>query len=199
MAGNAEGIAWGTSSPMLNALHRGARGHPLELGTRSRMEESFGRDFGDVHIHTDGDAAEAARQLDAHAFTIGHDVYFHLGRYEPATLRGERLLAHELTHVVQQEFRAGRGDRLVNLPTDAAETEAVAVSSQIGQPSRPLTVSPNVASAAVIQRQAATAGTARGISGGTSQVRTQSSKQGGLRAEEGGCGVRRSGLSDIGW
>ena len=66
------------------------------------MESRFGADFSQVRLHTDSIASEAARELRAEAFPSGKDVYFQAGRYEPETLPGRRLLAHELTHVIQQ-------------------------------------------------------------------------------------------------
>ncbi len=78
------------------------KGTPLDRATRAEMEQSFGADFGTVRIHTGSKAAELSRRLKAHAFTIGRNVFFNSGKYEPGTARGSRLLAHELTHVVQQ-------------------------------------------------------------------------------------------------
>jgi hypothetical protein len=71
------------------------------------MESRFGRRFGDVRIHDDGEAADAARGAQARAYTIGSDVVFGAGQYQPATAAGRRLIAHELTHVVQQRSAAG--------------------------------------------------------------------------------------------
>jgi hypothetical protein len=82
----------------------GARGggSPLSYETRSFIEPRFGHDFGDVRVHTDGNAAQMTRDLNAEAFTSGNDVYFASGTYNPGTPTGLRLLSHELTHVVQQ-------------------------------------------------------------------------------------------------
>lgn len=78
------------------------RGVPLMDGTRSFMENAFSTDFSDVRIHSDGQAAEMSKQLQAKAFTHGSDIYFNQGRYNPETESGQRLLVHELTHVTQQ-------------------------------------------------------------------------------------------------
>jgi len=75
-------------------------GRSLDAETKNRMEPLFGHDFGRVRVHTDALAPPAA--ADAPAYTIGHDMYFTAGRYAPRTPEGGRLLAHELTHVVQQ-------------------------------------------------------------------------------------------------
>lgn len=74
----------------------------MEQGVRSLMERRFAHDFSGVRVHTDSAAARSARQLHAQAYTIGTDIYFNQGRYKPDSLDGRRLLAHELTHVVQQ-------------------------------------------------------------------------------------------------
>jgi hypothetical protein len=79
-----------------------APGSPLGQSARTFMEPRFGADFGHVVIHTGGRAAASARELDAEAYTIGNHVVFSEGRYAPDTKAGRALLAHELTHVVQQ-------------------------------------------------------------------------------------------------
>ncbi len=80
----------------------GRSGGPLDPGTREWMEARFGWDFSGVRVHADGRAAESARGVDALAYTVGRDVVFGEGRYDPASVEGRRLLAHELAHVVQQ-------------------------------------------------------------------------------------------------
>jgi hypothetical protein len=77
-------------------------GKPLDPATRAFMEQRFGYDFSQVRVHTDSKAAESARALNAMAYTFGRDVVFGPGRYSPMTSSGTKLLAHELTHVVQQ-------------------------------------------------------------------------------------------------
>ena len=88
-------------SPVKQVVGRGG-GEPLDDGLRSDMEGRFGADFGGVRIHTDGQAAESARAVNAHAYTVGDDIVFAGGRYDPASPSGQRTIAHELTHVVQQ-------------------------------------------------------------------------------------------------
>jgi hypothetical protein len=73
------------------------------------MEPRFGHDFGQVRVHTDANAAESARRVDAVAYTVGHDLVFDSRRFAPHTAEGRRLLAHELTHVVQQNRGAADG------------------------------------------------------------------------------------------
>lgn len=83
-------------------------GQPLERSARATMESRFGQSFAGVRIHSDARAAASARAVGAQAYTVGHNVVFGNGRYAPASSAGQRLLAHELTHVVQQ-----RGERAV--------------------------------------------------------------------------------------
>lgn len=84
-------------------------GTPLDPGTRTFFESRFGHDFGRVRVHADGAAAGTARDINARAFTLGSDIAFAPGEYRPQTPEGQRLLAHELTHVLQQ----GEGLRMV--------------------------------------------------------------------------------------
>ena len=77
-------------------------GKSLSENDRAFFEPRFGRDFSQVRVHTDTRAAEAARAVNARAFTVGRDVAFGTGQYVPGTSEGRRLLAHELTHVIQQ-------------------------------------------------------------------------------------------------
>jgi hypothetical protein len=77
-------------------------GRPLDAGTRSFMEPRFNHDFGNVQIHTDSKAAESAKAVHAHAYTVGNHVVFGVGKYSPQSGEGRRLLAHELAHTVQQ-------------------------------------------------------------------------------------------------
>jgi Domain of unknown function (DUF4157)/Novel toxin 16 len=77
-------------------------GRPLSESERAFFEPRFGRDFSQVRLHTDGRAAQAAQAVSAQAYTIGRDIVFGAGRYQPETTEGNRLLAHELTHVIQQ-------------------------------------------------------------------------------------------------
>jgi len=77
-------------------------GQPLSTLSRAFFEPRFGRDLGDVRVHTGANAAEVSDSVRAKAFTTGKDVVFGAGQYAPGTGAGQRLLAHELTHVVQQ-------------------------------------------------------------------------------------------------
>src|SRR5580698_2290579 len=82
-------------------------GSSLPSSTRNQMESSFGADFSDVKIHQDSGAKQMNKDLNAQAFTHGKDIYFDSGKYNPGNSAGKHLLAHELTHVVQQ---TGKGN-----------------------------------------------------------------------------------------
>jgi Domain of unknown function (DUF4157) len=92
-----------------SSVHEALRspGQPLDPATRGLMEPRFGRDFSGVRVHTDSAAAQSAREVNAHAYTVGHNVVFGSGQFAPRTNEGQKLLAHELTHVLQQK---GSGD-----------------------------------------------------------------------------------------
>ena len=76
-------------------------GAALGAGVQARMEGALGAPLGGVRVHTGGDSAEAAEAMGARAFTVGSDVHFGRGEFAPGSKEGDRLLAHELTHVVQ--------------------------------------------------------------------------------------------------
>ena len=78
-------------------------GQPLDRATLNFMETRFGHDFSQVRIHADAEAAASAKSVNASAYTVGKDIVFGTGQYSPRTQEGRRLLAHELTHVVQQQ------------------------------------------------------------------------------------------------
>jgi hypothetical protein len=87
--------------PIINSVVSES-GQPLDTATRSFMESRFGHDFSGVRIHTDARASESAREVNALAYTVGRNVVFGAGQYAPQTEAGRHLLAHELTHVLQQ-------------------------------------------------------------------------------------------------
>ncbi len=80
-------------------------GQALPENTRGSMESAFGADFSSVRVHTGSEAVQMNQELGAQAFTHGSDVYFGSGKYSPGSREGNRLLGHELTHVVQQGER----------------------------------------------------------------------------------------------
>ena len=99
----AAGATTAIASPTLTSQLGQGGGHPLPSSTRHFMETRFGHDFGGVRVHSDNQAAQMNRGLNAQAFTHGRDIYFGKGQYQPQTLSGKHLLAHELTHTIQQK------------------------------------------------------------------------------------------------
>jgi hypothetical protein len=81
---------------------------PLTLALRQDMEQRFGHDFSRVQVHSGVAAEQSARDVNAYAYTVGHKIVFGAGRYAPATQEGRRLIAHELTHVVQQSAQGSQ-------------------------------------------------------------------------------------------
>lgn len=98
-------------------------GQPLDATTRECMESRFGHDFSLVRVHNGSKAAESAQAVNARAYTIGEDVVFGSGQYQPELVSGQQLLAHELTHVVQRQNRDYNLAR-ISQPDDIAEIEA---------------------------------------------------------------------------
>ena len=102
-----EGVAVDTATEGgINASRGG--GQPMPEALRSQMESGFGADFSGVRLHTDSRAADLSRSIQAKAFAYGNDIYFNRGQYSPDTAAGQHLIAHELTHVVQQSGKVGR-------------------------------------------------------------------------------------------
>src|SRR5262245_36123699 len=84
-------------------------GQPLDAATRAFMEPRFGYDFSGVRVHTDAKAAESAQKVNALAYTVREHIVFGAGQYAPKKIEGQRLLAHELTHTIQQSGSAQTG------------------------------------------------------------------------------------------
>src|SRR6478609_1588431 len=106
-------------------------GRPLNLSTRLAMEPRFGRDFSQVRVHSDALAAESARAVGAQAYTVLRDMVFDTGQYAPGSPDGQRLLAHELTHVAQQDGLAPARSLIVGTADHHAEHEADSVASSM--------------------------------------------------------------------
>lgn len=120
-------------------------GQPLDTALQKQASEAMGRDLSRVRVHTSPEAHDLSRQLGAKAFTTGQDVFFREGAYDPHSSDGQELVAHELTHVVQQSSGAvgGTGKMTVNPPGDVFEHEADAIAKTVTGPR----------SAAEVQRQ----------------------------------------------
>jgi Domain of unknown function (DUF4157) len=103
-------------------------GAPLHGGVRALFEPRFGYDFSDVRVHTGEGASGAAMALGARAFTVGDHIFFGRGEYQPASPQGQRLIAHELTHTIQQKPAAARASRTLArapaLPVSSVGTQA---------------------------------------------------------------------------
>ena len=105
--GGSSGIAVSQQmESQLSQLQGGGRQMPE--GLRNMMESGFGQDFSQVRLHTDSEAASMSSSIHAKAFTLGNDIYFNQGQFSPNTSEGQRLVAHELTHVVQGFSKIGR-------------------------------------------------------------------------------------------
>ncbi len=111
-----------------------ARGHgrPLDEPVRDRVGEALDDPLTDVRVHADDRADALARSVSARAFTTGADIFFAHGEYRPRTASGDALLAHELTHVVQQRGSPVTGPLTVTDSGGALETEAEATARELG-------------------------------------------------------------------
>jgi hypothetical protein len=116
----------GPSISFENRLHnRKGLGNTMDSNTKSRMEGAFGTTFNNVKIHTDSEASSMSNEIQAQAFTHGNDVFFNQGKYAPGTTKGDALLAHELTHTIQQ-----KGAEKVDTNSNDQILEADAVNTQ---------------------------------------------------------------------
>jgi len=102
------------------------KGSRLPEDTRNEMESRFGEGFGRVRIHTDQNAVQMNQDLSAQAFTHGSDIYFDRGKYDPESKNGKKLLAHELTHVVQQNRN---GELIQRNPDPASQIDFDSITS----------------------------------------------------------------------
>jgi hypothetical protein len=162
MAGNAgvvqllKGEADEERSPVHDVV--GGGGSSLDETTRTAMESRLGADFGDVRVHTDAQASRSAEAVGANAYTVGTDIVFRSGHFDPGSPTGQRTLAHELTHVLQQKSgpvdgtEAPGGIRLSD-PGDRFERAAdrQAEAAMAGSAPAPATMSP--ASAPTVQSE----------------------------------------------
>ncbi|HJQ35779.1 MAG TPA: DUF4157 domain-containing protein, partial [Thermoanaerobaculia bacterium] len=147
-------------------------GSALPPVARQYFEPRFGRDLSSVRVHDDAGAANAARQLDAHAFTTGSDIYFGSGRYQPASSEGRSLLAHELAHTIQQQPGAAAAAapmiaRQAVTDGPAATTTATPTASTTTNGSATATAEPGATGTAGPTGTATTAATAGPLGAGT--------------------------------
>jgi hypothetical protein len=111
-------------------------GKPLDSATRAFMEPRFGHDFSRVRVHTDEKAMQSAKSVNALAYTIGHHVVFGMSNYSPSSIQGRKLLAHELTHVIQQPALSVLPQRVLlskysDANTDRYELEANQIANNL--------------------------------------------------------------------
>ena len=109
-------------------------GRPLEPALQQDMEQRFGRDFSQVRVHSGAAAEQSALDVNAHAYTVGHDMVFGTGQFAPGTHEGRRLIAHELAHVVQQradvDLRSGISEAHESYKQHADEVARVVTEGQ---------------------------------------------------------------------
>ncbi|MDP9107946.1 MAG: DUF4157 domain-containing protein, partial [Pseudomonadota bacterium] len=154
---------------IVEAVQLQSEGQALDAPARQFMERRFQHDFSQVRVHTDASAASAAQAVNALAFTFGRDIVFGSDQYAPQTPRGLTLLAHELTHVVQQDGHgtlSARPEKALSQPSDAAEREADAVAQQIVASRDPAPIRVTRSPDAAIHTLDTGAGVALGIAGG---------------------------------
>jgi hypothetical protein len=148
------GMSAGASAYVQRASESAGSALPADLS--SRLGGALGTDVSSVRVHTGGESAQAAASLSANAYTVGQDVHFGAGMYQPGTPGGDRLIAHEVAHTVQQRGATAsvQEDMQVSTPGDAHEQEAETFAQSFveggGAPVTP--VSQGVVSRSVIQR-----------------------------------------------
>src|SRR5262245_21199079 len=120
--------AFGSPVPSIVSTVLNSPGAPLDPSTRAFMEPRFGRDFSSIRVHTDSLAAESARAVKSRAYTVGQDIVFGAGFFNPSRNEGRRLIAHELAHTIQQRGQASGAPQMESLqigePNDSYEREA---------------------------------------------------------------------------
>ncbi|MEU9785094.1 DUF4157 domain-containing protein [Streptomyces phaeochromogenes] len=124
-------------------------GQPLDVGVRRELEEQLGHDLSRVRLHTGRDAGQLTELLGADAVAVGQDIFFREAAYRPGTADGQRLLAHELLHTVQNPdglgaLRAGRDPGAVSLPQQAIEREAESAAQDLVRPAAAQESAPEV-------------------------------------------------------
>jgi len=128
-----------TIPPIVHSVLK-SPGQPLALDTRNFMESRFGQDFSQVRVHTGAQASESAQAVNALAYTVGPNIVFGSGHYAPETRAGKLLLAHELTHVVQQGKSYSLGESIHRATTDMASSAGTADQVQMSPTERLLAI-----------------------------------------------------------
>jgi len=154
-------------SPVHDVVNSGG-GSPLAPDVREEMQGRLGHDFSDVRVHNDSHAHESAQSVNAHAYTVGSNVVFQRDKYDPGSSEGKTMLAHELTHVIQQrsgpvDGSAAAGGIKVSDPSDRFEREAAANADRVmAGPAPTSQVGAGAAGGAAVQRHEAEEETAQG-------------------------------------
>jgi hypothetical protein len=149
-------------SPVLDVVSAGG-GRPLDAPVRADMESRIGADFGDVRVHTGDSAHASAASVNAHAYTVGSNIVFQRDKYDPSSSGGKTMLAHELTHVVQQrsgpvDGTPAAGGVKVSDPSDRFEREAASNAERVMSTPAPAVAQQSAAPAismSAVQREAA--------------------------------------------
>lgn len=163
--------------PIVHEVLRSS-GQPLDLETRSFMESRFSHNFNQVRVHTGAQAATSAQYVNASAYTVGSHIVFNAGQYQPRNHIGTKLLAHELTHTIQQQHQTG--SLSMGMPQTRFEQEADQAADQISKGN----AFPNISAQAtlpLVQRQQRGRGTAS-TSSGAPQVGTRFTHPSGSRS-----------------
>jgi hypothetical protein len=158
-------------------------GQPLDAATRGYFEPRLGHDFSRVRVHTDTKAAESARSVNALAYTFGGDVVFGAGQFAPETTQGKRMLAHELTHVVQQSGSTPQAPLALGDSDSRAERQADEVAERLDQSPGPIPISPAIGS--LVSRNEEPAIRRWKIGGNTATSDVQGDTLGGLAQKAG--------------
>ena len=126
-------LADGTAHPdVVEAIgRRRGGGQELDRNVSERMSPSLGEPIQGVRVHTDPEANVLASSVQATAFTVGNDIFFGEGAYKPGSSDGDRLIAHEVSHTIQQQGAPTGGPLRVSMPGEALEQEADAVADHL--------------------------------------------------------------------
>jgi hypothetical protein len=156
-------------------------GQPLDGATRALMAPRFGHDFSQVRVHADASASSSAGAVDAHAYTVGRHIVFGAGQYSPASMVGKRLLAHELTHVIQQSGASAQGTISLGSADGPTEREADSVAAQVVS-----AAPPSVSAPLALSRESRPVMRRWKITGNTATSDESSDTLGGLAHKAGG-------------
>jgi len=139
----AAGSAIAAAPAIVNTALSSSAGKPMDTGTQAFMESRFNYDFSNVKIHSDNLAAKSADAINAHAYTSGNNVVFNSGKYDVHNQAGLRLLAHELSHVIQQNSQFNSTEKIAREVNEEEKPE-YPPDWQHGAPTKPVAPDPHV-------------------------------------------------------